>query len=237
MAVRFDRQPHPFLWSFGGDDVWGSGIAGAAGALVHWDGVRWSPTADLTGQTVTSLPARDALTPAGIPQPPGGSYASWAPRPDLAFAIGARSIDATQLSLQDVIWRWDGQSWTEVLAGATWQRNTGTFSMDGVASMWGARPDDGWASHAAAYHWDGAAWTQVSAGPVHARCIWGVAPDDVWASHTYDGRLPQAWQPQAWHWDGCAWTLVEEPVDLVCGTGSTAFTSGGTVWARDRAWP
>jgi hypothetical protein len=237
VPVRSDSAPEQFLWSFGRDDVWASRVFDPPTTLVHWDGVRWAPTADLAGEAVTDLPAHDALTPAGIPQPPGGSYASWVPRSDLAFAIGARSIDGA--NLQDVVWRWDGREWTEALAGATWQRHLGTFSSDDRGSMWSARPDDAWASHAAAYHWDGAAWTQVSGGPVYAPCIWGTGPDDVWASvAAQPDATPYTWRPQpAWHWDGRAWALLEEPVLLACGKGSTAAAGRGTVWTRDPAWP
>lgn len=115
---------------------------------------------------------------------------------------------------------WDGARWTRT--------ETNPFDAHGFAdwtitSLWGAAPDDVWATTRwgrGVLHWDGARWSQMQDkdGNPRAQVVRGTARDDVWAIEE-NARM--------WHWDGKTWLAVA-PAGLA---NAIATRAKNDVWA------
>jgi hypothetical protein len=107
---------------------------------------------------------------------------------------GTSGTDIWAVGPSGIATHYDGNAWSaQSLQAAT------------LTDVWGAAPDDFYATGAAAYHWDGAAWTPLALGfgATGASTVTGTASNDVWiggGSYVY-------------HWDGNAWTSTT--LDLV----------------------
>ena len=236
------------VWGSGPTDVRAVGFRHAAGspiagAIEHWDGVKWSAVAN---------DAADSLA------------AIWGAGPNDVWAVGARGgtqhWDGTKWStvptdtphpLTDVwgsgtsdVWavgsagtleHWDGAKWSNVPIGTT----------ASMTAVWGTATDDVWAVGstiigATFEHWDGAAWSVVpseAGGPYSG--LRGSGRDDVWAVGYGIG-----------HWNGAAWSYVPvkgltdptnqrlfgvralAPNDVwAVGAGGTAVHWNGAAWS------
>lgn len=158
------------------------------------------------------------------------------------WALGDTDFNARK----NVIARWDGETWTEVVRDtgfidlfavgadvwgvgyngkiARWDGAAFAPIASGVTSslsgVWGASSADLWIvalNATALLHWDGAAVTSVTVGTTPLRAVRGTASDDVWA---VGGAIH--------HFDGATWTPV--PATLP-GTLTTVHAV-----ARDLAW-
>jgi len=147
----FETVPDFQLGSVSGtaaDDVWIGGTEGAPAwrvAFLHWDGARWS---------------RVAVTA------DGALLGVWAHRRDEAWAVVR-----TSPSLDTVVLRWDGTSWSEA------HRSTLVGSPERI---FGRGSNDIWiAGSNGALHWDGTDWKheKPSIGPSDY-----VILGDVWGS-------------------------------------------------------
>ena len=175
-------------------DVWVVGSAKDGRALVlHWNGSKWSKVVDPpglgTGGTVTAvarIPETAGVWVDGTDDNANGFAARWtgsgwetytvgpgggtsgslaAASSSSAWIVGQKG-NATGTSTRDVIYHWDGSSWTEVPAPNPSPTHS---SLSGVA----ARNDsDAWAVgyfktgakfHPLAVHWNGSKWSQVTA--------------------------------------------------------------------------
>jgi hypothetical protein len=195
------------VWVVSANDVW---VGGEAGAIIHFDGTRWTRTPQPGTQQILSLwgsAANDIWAVGGI-----GTLLHWngqawkdytVTTPVVSFACvwGSGPNDVWAAGLNGVIYYWDGRAWGPTISNAPGSPN----STSSIWSMWGSGTNDVWAGLLDAtgsfLHWDGGAWHPVAApaGSTGIHDVWGSSASDVWASTAstilhYDG---QAWSVQA----------------------------------------
>jgi hypothetical protein len=217
----FEHASFSGVWGSGPDDVWavgGSSAPHSRGAIVHWDGARWSSSI---------LPSTEASRPA-----PYSLSGVWGSGPSDVWAVGAGAI-----------LHWDGGEWTTYAHPLT-----GADAASGLTGVWGSNVNDvwavGWSSGGsppydgvgdAILHWDGTAWALASTprtmDPLEG--IWGSGSNDVWA---VGGGM---FQGEILHDDRVGWSVSPAPT----GGGSAIYLAGvwgsGThdVWAvGDGLW-
>jgi len=206
-------------WGSGPNDVW---IVGSGGAVLHFDGKKWTMPYLGPGQTLTgvwgsgpkdvyvlgytTLHHFDGKTwtkrnPGGV----SGYSAIWGTGPDNVLVA---TVGSGMGSFKAGIQRFDGKTWrTENLAQHTALR---------VMGMGGSGPADTYAGTMAGYlfHYNGKAWSSVHLGRGTVWSVWGSRPSDIYA---------MAGAPV--HYDGKAWTRVKLPGKAV----TLSFTA---VWGR-----
>lgn len=124
-------------WASSDDDVWAVGgdafDADGDPTILRWDGASWTPQ---------TLPALDRETNA--------MFKVWAAAEDAVWVVGANGV----------ILHFDGQAWTQQLAG------TG----NDLISLWGTGPDDivavGGRSIGTIARYDGTSWTSEDIGVI-----------------------------------------------------------------------
>ena len=219
------------VWGSGLNDVWIVGdyyVGNASGAMIHWDGSRW--------------------TPFTMPEAFG---AVWGAGPDDVWALGeqnglfhwdGQSWTMVSAGVDSGIAIW-GASSSDI-----WSANGGLSHWDGVAvtatvlskesveGLWGSSADDVWAvgdldvgdpftdpwdDEGLILHWNGLAWEQMpSTGAGFLFGVWGSRSDDVWAVGQSGAIV---------HWDGRTWSAPEGPPHMVL---YSVWGSGpGDVWA------
>ncbi len=257
--------PEHLLWSAGADDVWGMRTGDVSGALVHWDGQRWTPRAHLGGELRVIgrnlAPADDAWVLAPM-EDGGAELVRWdgtvwvqVPGSRLAPEHVRRLETATHGSSGSDVWlahvdgylHWDGGRWTltplDLSGEAAWPLR----SRARLEKLTGTGPEDVWASNpAGVFHWDGSAWTaRGSPGEVHA--IWTPRRGLLFALG-YEVTRPEAvsgsspyWadlQQVMWRWTSAGWS--EEFRGATYVRGGARDTSGwhGAMWGArpDDAW-
>lgn len=135
------------------NDVHGSGpndvwVVGTGGAVMHYDGAAWTP------------------------RPIAGAD-------DLGTVLVVAPDDVWAADFwRDHLYRWDGQSWTEVEAppvGFDINGNTAILALFGTS-------DDLWASGSGGnlFHWDGTSWSTVANFGVRVTSI-DASADALWA--------------------------------------------------------
>jgi hypothetical protein len=213
------------VWAAGPTDAW---AVGAAGTIVHWDGVRWSLSASGTTEYLVAVwgsSARDVWA-VGL----GGTIVHWdgarwssvasgttydlvdlsGSGPDDVWALG--SIDRSPVTTgtnQPPTVHWDGKSWSPVDFAAT--------------SIWANGADDVWAlAGDVVLHWDGARWSEITRLDVGNQPLTG-----IWASGPHDVRVYG--DQHQFHFDGQTWA----PDDLgpMASISHMAGTGPSDVWA------
>jgi hypothetical protein len=193
----------------GGRDPTNLFAVGAKGAVIRYDGSRWS------GQDYP-LPREDDNLSAIFGSSPSDIWGS-TPRngwrhfdgrgwrsvdsPQTAFATGfARAPnDAIAVDGDRRHWHWDGTSW--------WEITLPIFGTDYILEFWGTGPDDAWAvggsgeRNGSIYHWDGDSW-RLAYSPRWVSHVGGSARDDVWFTMDYIEDT------SVLHWDGTSFREV-----------------------------
>lgn len=229
------------VWGTGPSDVWAVAQTGnerPRGAILHWDGLRWSVspgTEDAWLFGVWGSGPRDVWV-TGVRQGSIGQifhfdgsawslayedaggflYGIWGSGPKDIWAIGAPGAI-----------HFDGERWSRV------------NDAKGFA-VWGSGPSDVWTGGAGGkpWHFDGASWKQFESPTTNElRGIWGSGPSDVWISGKGGTML---------HFDGNQISSVPAissgplpDIGSVWGTGprdvwaATSATAGGTVLRFD----
>lgn len=170
-------QGNPILsvWGKSSTDIW---AVGGAGAILHFDGSRWS---------LASSPTHASL------------YDVWAAAADDAWAVGQ---GGAILHWSGARWSVVASGTTLDLA-AVWGSSTKDVW---AAARTSERPDPrGMLSHTF-LHWDGTAWTRTSAvapesSPTNISDMWGCSATEIYAVGTNG-------QAAAFKWDGTSWRLV-----------------------------
>ncbi len=183
---------------------------GPSGAILHWDGWKWTVSDQAGGAVLRGLVAvapNDVWavgSEQGLPFIEHWDGASWRsvalPAPSVAGGLNAISGSATDLwavgaaadGTRVLTAHWDGTRWSYVPdAGA---------SDGGLLTVAAAAPNDVWAGgDALLQHWDGSQWHDVSQSFSGVRgALSAVSSSDVWLGAA-DGMA---------HWDGAAWRPV-----------------------------
>lgn len=210
-------------------------LAGEAGYVLQWDGVRWREHA--------------------LPDPPFRASMNLG-------AITGRSGSDMWIAGSNLVYHWDGAGWElrdtvppgvdqafhgiwEAPNADVWvtmdygvvRRSTagGPFvhvdvppaqaPLSALGGIWGTAPDDIWISGRPGrmFHWDGGAFTEHPTGTYKSGGeIAGAGAADAWAGG-YDGTLVR--------WDGASWSVIET------GLGTGWYTKGVAVnGASDVRW-
>jgi hypothetical protein len=168
------------------------------GGILRWDGVSWALVSSACGiNAVDAVSTNDVWIVGDQGQIAhwDGSQLHWGPSPTTREIYDIDMISATDGWAVDVdgFLRWNGQTWTRVVA-------PGVFMQLAMVSA-----DDGWATGHGMAHWDGTSWSLVAppvSGPILAMDF--LSSRDGWGmSAYYDGqifRYTDTWQPLAvWH--------------------------------------
>jgi hypothetical protein len=175
--------------------------------FLHWNGTAWlfSPTApdtsnatDLTG--VACLSGSDC------------------------WAVGTLLPASPNSSIEPLMERWDGTSWTSVALATVAVVDSNflqSVSCAGSADCWAAGfYFSGTVARSLTVHWDGTSWgvkdspnTSMSRSN-YLSDIKCVSSSDCWTVGSTSDNLGMANQALAMHWDGTAWSIVNPaPVD------------------------
>jgi hypothetical protein len=235
-AFAAGSDPLAAIWGSGPRDVW---AVGAAGAIQHWDGATWAPSASPTAADLNAV---------------------WGSAPDDVWAAGTTPGSPTEAATL----HWDGSVWSAIgCCGALAGQSLSLVALSGHAA------DDVWAVGAVrptadadpaplAIHWDGTRWTTTaiagsdfgltSVASLGSNDVWfgarrqllhddgttltstsilgtitalgGSATSDLWAAASGGGL---------YHFDGASWSPIASGTsnDLV----SVAASGAGDGWA------
>ncbi|MDY7232470.1 WD40/YVTN/BNR-like repeat-containing protein [Hyalangium rubrum] len=241
----FQAGTHFLHPSFGRADSGSGWGIGSSGALIQYEGQRWSrrPGPDGSSESHTfyapfGTSPDDAWAISNsralfrwngqqwVASGPGsniGIHMGWALSPTDAFVVGGGSHRWS-------MWRWNGQTWNPM------DINLG---QDELLELWGSGPDDVWAvgwrappggtscagcadSIGVIWHWDGQQWTRVyeQAGHYFKR-VFGTSRSNVWVLDFRNGSPTTAW---ALRWNGSTFERTGEfndtsYVEHLAGTG------------------
>jgi hypothetical protein len=249
------RFVHPSLGRTVTGASWG---IGSNGALIQFDGQRWSQQAapagarqDYAFYSPFGTSPEDVWSISygrGMYRWDGQQWAlqgsgsflvstGWAVSSTEAFAVATDSQHPRRK-----LWRWDGQSWSPL------DVDLGT---DELFDMWGSGPDDVWAvgwrppakgtgcagcadSIGVAWHWDGQQWSRVYEEPGrYLESVFGTSRTNVWALSFRNGSSTQA---TALRWNGSTFEPTGEFQDTryrerLAGTGpEDMWVAAGTTW-------
>lgn len=178
------------LWGRSTDDLW---AVGADGALLHWDGARWSLEPSGTTRDLKAIHGSAAgdvrLAGDGIILRRNGD--GWSRDPADTEEFNANDVwsfgpDDLWVAAGVVAAHWNGSAWTRTMDPP----GTPVWALGGIS------PEDLWAvgSWGAIARWDGTAWADLDrrVGDGELTDVWGASADDVWAVGE-DGVI---------HWDG-----------------------------------
>ncbi len=182
-------------------DCWAVGDTNG-GEFAHWNGTSWS----------------------GVPGPsvPSGELTSVAcAGANVCWAAGTKS--AGTLSAHELLYRWDGATWSAETIGAVPGRTNGFSSVACVSTsdcwVMGTLATYG-TSATLAYHWNASTWSYVPTpdaaahGSIRRNAVTSVTcvtSNDCWAVGNFVTLiLTPAF---SMHWDGTSWSLVSLPTD------------------------
>lgn len=201
-------------------DAW---AAGDAGAIWHWDGRVWQPTASGVPTRITGIWAAGpadvwATTAAGVLRWDGSRWGT-----ALASTTADGYVAVWGSSRADVwvagrfLQHWDGLRWTAVASPAATR----------VAALHGTAPDNVWAAGAsrALWRWDGARWLDHSlpgSGTAAVVAVWSAGVADTFAA-TADGYVRR--------WNGSAWIASFTPISAGWSVHALWGTAPDAVWA------
>ncbi len=216
------------IWGASESDVW---AVGAAGVLLHWDGIAWTPWSNVTPEhqlyDVWASGDGSAWAVGFFWEQKSngelverGAIARWIdgdwrvqarPPAPLHGVWGASADDVWAVGHEGVALHWDGRDWTET--------RPSTYR---VESVWGTAADDVWAAgYAGIAHFDGERWETRDATP-YLEDVWGLARDDVWVVGDYGTTL---------HWDGNTWTTHTVASDERLALSAVWGSESDDVWA------
>ena len=237
------------IWGTGPSSVWAVGAnletLGPAGAVLHWDGARWSEVfrtqeilQDVHGSAPDDVWAVGPLTVAhfdGSAWRLDETASALLIRQDSSERVAVTARDDVWIASGQTVLRWNGAAWRSEDAGA------GGLIMD----IWASGPDSAFraltrGSLQAIERWDGSAWQPSLAAdqaPAVITALSGTAPNDVWALDI-EGRV--------YHLDGSIWTIAvaatgmfttglwaDQPgVAMTVGSGGEIHELAGGVWRR-----
>jgi len=197
------------VWGSSATDVW---AVGSNGAIVHYDGTRWSRALDsvsyffrgVWGSGPTDIWAVGFLSlnntaPVifhydGTGWARDASVADTLPWPPLSDVWGTSASNVWAVGYGGWISRFDGSRWIDASVGSAFysERIWGTSATD----VWTVGPQT-------VMHYDGIGWSSQSVSVLTARQLsagWGARQDDQWAAgSTEKGFL---------HFDGSRWSSV-----------------------------
>ncbi|MBN2492963.1 MAG: hypothetical protein JXR96_00125 [Deltaproteobacteria bacterium] len=234
------------IWGSGPDDVWAVGSC----ALLHWDGVAWSPSICEESESfefkgVWGSAADDVWVAGGDPGSREGIVLHWDGSSwSRVDGGGFLPFESIWVSNQNDIWavgwaalicHWDGTSWSDF--SSRW------YGAD-LYDVWGSASDDVWAvgldssyPDGQILHWDGQTWSSVGFEHNYLRSVWGTAVNDVWAvgsdSYSIGDRA-------ALHRDGIEWTKTpvetKQHLSDIWGTGNDMWIVGQGGVILHRRW-
>lgn len=191
---------------------------------------------------VAALPASLPAVAAARPEH-GGTAQSLAG--DLSGVSALSPSSAWAVSVDGVILRWNGNTWSKVKSP-----RPHIAALEGVSARSG---DDAWAvgfytrslssgsDHSLILHWSGKAWSVIKspvAGAIGTQLsgVAAVSPRDAWAVGTYCPRdcinSQQRSLALILHWDGTRWTRVKTPSPCA----GMNFLHSVTARSRTVAW-
>ena len=202
------------FWGSASNDVWAGvrtgSYADAHGAMLHFDGTRWSSAARFDGapSSVWGVAPNDVWAAGEYQLTEHWDGAAWKKVP----LPTTETITSLWGAAPDDVWgaaghhflHWDGTAWSAdpfTLPDDTLQAITGTSSND----VWAATQNGGGAGRVLLLHWDGARWSiaHEEKDPADffraAYDIWAAAPNDVWILGF----------TKALHWDGAALSILD----------------------------
>ena len=213
------------LWAASPQDLWAGGI----GAILHWDGARWTAAAGIDANAeIHALWGAGTSDVTAVAR--GGGY-HW----DGARWSALLAPVAAEQRLARAVWGSGPRNlWLAGEAGLLWQGDrtnffdvtVGHFSF--IEAVFATGPRDAWAvgGQGTAAHWNGVDWIDTNSGvtdPLQA--VWASSPGDAWAagaSGDCNGLLL--------HWDGAKWSPSIGPDPSRCYTDLSG-TGPADIWA------
>jgi hypothetical protein len=220
---------------------------GPSGAILHWDGWKWTIAESATQDGDAVLRGLAAVAPndvwavgsaQGAPFAVHWDGASWQtatlPTPSVVGGLNAISGSATDLwavgaaadGARVLTAHWDGTRWSYVPDAGV--------SDGGLLTVATVAPNDVWAGgDALLQHWDGTQWRDVSQSFSGVRgSLAAVSSSDVWLGAA--GGVA--------HWDGAAWRPVTVRQMSLSGhanaqIGAVSALSATDVWAAGTLGP
>jgi hypothetical protein len=134
----------------------------------------------------------------------GGTWGSSATDYWIAAGLSSGQPD---VGAERFMLHWNGLAWSVF----------GPYGRDfvdaGFTAVWGAGPDDVYAtSPSAVYHFDGQAWSLVTGGPSGGDAVFGSGATDVYVAKG----------SALWHWNGASWTSRTSPTPTLHGWASSS---------------
>jgi hypothetical protein len=215
-------------------NVWAVGQSGGGALTQRWNGTAWS------------------TVPNPVPAGANGAVLEGVKTFDTgsAWAVGSATLPSSRPSVQTLIQRWNGTSWSIVPSPNPDQTQNKLVAVDGVAA------DDAWAVGGIGHdgyggetvtplvlRWNGSTWTRVPLpddGPMFSvpvlRDVVVVSNDDVWAVGQvfHLGLLRQV--PYLLHWNGQTWqhsTIPTPPAGVFNGVTALSSTKVYAVGVGD----
>lgn len=173
------------VWGTDSANVWAVGgrRAAAENIVLHYDGDGWTQVSPFQGSGFENIWGLQ-------------SGEMWAVGDPILHYNGTSFIEEakpTNQVLTDVHATSDANVWSvgyrgEILhnEGGRWTPAVGAPTRGNISDIWGAAPDDVWASVTgrsagrAILHYDGAEWNRISSPSQNLFGVWGSGPDDVW---------------------------------------------------------
>jgi len=226
------------------DDGW---AVGAGGAILHWDGTKWTAVESPTGTDLDELAFSSSVS--GWAASSQGVilryalgnwwvYSSLAPNPR-RMAIDPDGEDGWMLGSRqsgDVVLRWDTKDWTRFYGDGP---DGEVLALDFPATddAWAAGWIPGRSQAGMIWHWDGESWSrEIDKVPLPIQAVSFLSGSDAWGVGQ-NGLLV--------HWDGSEWTAAKRPSsqDLnaiamlapddgwAAGEGGQILHWNGSVWS------
>jgi hypothetical protein len=202
----------------------------------------WSaPVCALVTGLALTLPG---MATASVTRPASQSaYTTFPGRLYSVMAVSARDVWAVGLSPDgSLIVHWDGDGWSQSLAGLGFLTGVADSSARDVWAVGGTN----WFSptQTLAEHWNGSSWTQVPTpdppGGGDFSAVAATSPQNAWAVGLAGPGpgVPSPTTPLIEHWDGTRWTIQKYPVPAQGGQfDGVAATSLRNAWAVGHTGP
>ena len=221
------------IWGTSGTDIFAAGGSGGAGAMLHYDGISWSPMT--TGATnwflaVSGFAGNDVFATGyngDIYHYNGTNWTSMSSGAtvNLSAVWGSAGNDVFAVGHNGTVLHYDGTGWTPMNSGSP---------MEHFHGIWGDLPTDVYlvGTSGTILHYDGMGWSPLNSGTTeYLYAVWGSAGNDIFAVG-YNGTIL--------HYDGTGWTpmnsgTTEHLYGVWGSSGSDVFAVGknGTILHYD----